>query len=136
LAGRRVTQSAAPALAEARDALHRGLLEEAARALARVTPEAPVPERAAGALLSGNLAYERGRYAEAEAAWRTASTLYAEASDSAGHSTALANLDLATERLARRAQLESRADTLQATVLLLVLAAALGVAYLARRSGG
>jgi len=131
-----VTQSAAPALAEARAALQRGVLEDAERALARVTAAAPVPDRAAAALLSGNLAYERGRYVEAEASWTLASTLYAEASDAVGHSTALANLDLAGERLARRTRLESRADVLQAGVLLLILAAVLGVAYLARRSTG
>jgi hypothetical protein len=127
-------QAGQAALDRARDALRKGLLDEAALALRDVPPAAPASERAASALLAGNLAYERGRYADAQAAWRGAAALYAEASDAEGHATALSNLELAGERIARRAALQARADTLQSTALVLLCAAALALALLTRRS--
>lgn len=128
-----MTGAGQSALDLARDALRRGLLDEAAQALRDVAPSAPAAERAASALLAGNIAYERGRYADAQAAWRGAATLYAEASDADGQATALSNLALAGDRIVRRAAMEARADVLQASTLLALLVAALAVALLMRR---
>jgi len=128
-----VTQDAAAALELARDGLRRGLLDEAAQALQAVSPAAAPADRAAAALLTGNLAYERGRYAEAQAAWTAASGIYAGVQDHAGLSTTQSNLELAAERLARRARLEDRVQNLQVTVLALLLAATTLLVVAARR---
>ena len=100
------------AVDEARALLRQGLLREAGAALARVPADAPAAERAPAALLSGNIAYERGLYVEARAEWLRAEALYTQAGADGTQSVAT-NLALADERLARRAELDAQAGTLR-----------------------
>lgn len=118
---------------EARALLRQGLLDEAGAALARVPADAPAAERASAVLLSGNIAYERGLYEQARTDWMRAQTLYAEAGADGTQSVA-ANLAMADERLARRAELDAQAGTLRLELGGAVLLAAVAVAIAYRMS--
>jgi hypothetical protein len=120
------------ALDEARALLRQGLLEPASAALARIPADAPLADRAAAALLAGNVAYERGRYADARDRWLSAQSLYGQAGAGEESTRAVvANLALADERLQRQQELAGQAGTLrlQLAGALLLAAAAVAVAY-------
>jgi hypothetical protein len=122
-------------LEQARLFLRQGLLDEAGAVLATLPADSPAALRAPAALLTGNIAYERGHYDQARAAWQSAQSLYAEADAGTEFThTVQANLALADERLARRALLQDESGTLRLLVAaaLLVAVALLAVAY--RRS--
>lgn len=123
------------ALEQARAALQRGLLGEAEQALARLAVDAPVADRAAAALLAGNVAYERGQPGEAALHWERAAGLYAQAQPGGpGAEAARGNLGLAQAQLERHARLQEQAERLQLGVALAVLIGACLLLLLARRA--
>ena len=123
------------ALQLARAALQRGLLGEADMALARIASDAPASERASAALLAGNIAFERGRPAEAAVLWERAAGLFELAQPGGpGAEAARGNLDLAQAQLERQVRLQEQADRLQLGVGVAVLAGACVLLLLARRA--
>jgi hypothetical protein len=122
-------------LDDARVALKQGLLGPASAALSRVPADAPPADRAATALFTGNIAYERGQYPAAEQAWLSARALYAQAeSGGAGLSAVNGNLAMAREHLARQQELDARAGGLRVALAVVLLFAAVAVLLAHRMS--
>ena len=120
------------ALDEARALLRQGLLQPALVALGRVQADAPAADRASAALLTGNVAYERGRYEQAQASWSRARELYEQSAPGGeGSVAASGNLDLVRAHLERQHELDGSATALRlALALTLALAAAVvGLGY-------
>src|SRR5262245_53992943 len=91
----------------ARAYCRQGLLREAEQTLKGLTAEQSLTDRAAVQLLFGNIAYERGDYAQAVEAWKAALTLYAS-DEGAEHGVeaVVGNLALGEERLERSHELD------------------------------
>ena len=119
----------------ARHLLRQGLLSEAQDALAAVSPSVTQADRAGAELLIGNIAFERGQYDAASAAWIRAASLYGKADPGGeGEQAARQNLGMVGERLERLAAVETRVEAVQASVALVSLLALAAIIVAWRRS--
>jgi hypothetical protein len=119
----------------ARHLLRQGLLSEAQAALGAVSPSATDVDRAAAELLIGNIAFERGEYDSASAAWTRAADLYGRVEPGGeGEQAARQNLGMVRDRLERLAAVETRVEAVQAAVALVSVLALAAVVVAWRRS--
>jgi hypothetical protein len=113
--------------------IRKGLLGQAEALLGEaVAPSASAGDRGWAALLSGNIAYERGDFVVAHGRYGEAEALLTEAGQNAA--AARQNLGLVEERLTRSADLSGELSGLQAAVVLTTLVGVLVVGILAKRS--
>jgi hypothetical protein len=106
-------------LKEVRARIRQGLLAAAEQRLADIPPDAPAGTLASAALLAGNVDFEQGDFAQADARYRAAAELFRRDGDrgespGSGWRIAEANRELALAQLARQSLLDRRAGWLRA----------------------
>ncbi len=127
-------------LDEARSLMRKGLLAEAQDVLDRLSPLAGAQFRAHAALLTGNIAYERGHYTEARTAYESSEALFSDAAsrDSSGAEpgieAARANRRLAGEQVERADDFARQASRLRGVTWAALAAVVVGAGWLARSS--